>query len=147
MFTYEVTVDPAQADVDAVMRTLIGASREAYPGDDKLINWAIFLTDAATGEKTGGGATGYAVHDWMYVQFIAVPQEQRGRGIGRELMLRVETFAREHGLIGIFLDTFEFQARPFYEKLGYSLFGQIEDHPRGLHRYFLKKRLDIGAPR
>ena len=78
----------------------------------------------------------------MYVQFLGVPPELRGHGVGRELMQRVETLGRERGLIGVFLDTFEFQARPFYEKLGYSLFGTIDDHPRGQHRYFLQKRLD-----
>ncbi len=82
----------------------------------------------------------------MYVQFLAVPPRLRGQGLGRALMQRAEAFGRERGIIGIYLDTFEFQSRGFYEKLGYSLFGQIEDHPRGLHRYFLQKRLDASLP-
>jgi hypothetical protein len=40
----------------------------------------------------------------------------------------------------LWLDTFSFQARPFYEKLGYEVFGQLEDYPRGHSRYFLQKR-------
>lgn len=146
MFTYEVKLDPPEAEVDAVMQVIIAADREAYKSAESFFNWAIFLTDAESGAHTGGGVTGYAVYDWMYVQFLAVPPRLRGQGVGRALMQRAEAFGRERGIIGIYLDTFEFQSRGFYEKLGYSLFGQIEDHPRGLHRYFLQKRLDASLP-
>ena len=146
MFTYEVKLDPPEAEVDAVMQVIIAADREAYKNAESFFNWAIFLTDAESGAQTGGGVTGYAVYDWMYVQFLAVPPRLRGQGVGRALMQRAEAFGRERGIIGIYLDTFEFQSRGFYEKLGYSLFGQIEDHPRGLHRYFLQKRLDASLP-
>ena len=44
------------------------------------------------------------------------------------------------------MDTFSFQARPFYEKLGYRVFGQLPDYPRGQTRYFLAKALPGGAP-
>ena len=56
-------------------------------------------------------------------------------------MQKAEQIALEHGCVGVWLDTFAFQARPFYEKLGYTCFGQIDDHPRGSARYFLQKRL------
>jgi len=138
MFGYEVKLDPPQAEVDRVMQTIISS----YASDHRPLEWAIFTTDAATGRQNGGGATGYAVYDWAYIQFFAVPAELRGKGLGRELMDRVEAFARERGLTGLFLDTFEFQARGFYEKLGFTLFGSIEDHPKGQSRYFLQKRLD-----
>ena len=49
--------------------------------------------------------------------------------------------ARARGAVGVWLDTFSFQHRPFYEARGYELFGEIADHPRGERRYFLKKLL------
>jgi len=39
------------------------------------------------------------------------------------------------------LDTYSFEARPFYEKLGYELFATLEDYPPGCCKYFLKKTL------
>ena len=45
------------------------------------------------------------------------------------------------GCVGARLDTFEFQAPGFYEKLGYTRFGRIDDHPRGYSRFFMQKRL------
>jgi hypothetical protein len=39
------------------------------------------------------------------------------------------------------LDTFDFQARDFYERNGYELFGALDDCPPGHKRYYLKKAL------
>jgi hypothetical protein len=39
------------------------------------------------------------------------------------------------------LDTFDFQARGFYERNGYELFGTLDDCPPGHKRYYLKKAL------
>ena len=53
----------------------------------------------------------------------------------------VRLAASPRGLAGLWLDTFAFQAKDFYEKLGFSVFGEIDDHPRGSRRHFLMKRL------
>ena len=91
------------------------------------------------GELTGGlyGTTGF---DWLAVELLFVPEALRGSGIGAQLLGRAEETARERGCIGAWLDTFSFQARGFYEKLGYELAGTIPDHPVGGARYFLMKR-------
>ena len=91
-----------------------------------------------------GGLAGWTTYDWFFVVGLVVPQALRGQGLGRELMQRAEAFAREQGMIGLWLDTFDFQARGFYEKLGFTVFGTIEDHPVGGRRYFLNKR--FGQP-
>jgi hypothetical protein len=36
----------------------------------------------------------------------------------------------ERGHSGVWVDTFEFQAPGFYQKLGYEVFGVLPDHPR-----------------
>jgi ribosomal protein S18 acetylase RimI-like enzyme len=56
-------------------------------------------------------------------------------------MQQAEDIAREAGCAGIWLDTYEFQARGFYEKLGYTVFGELPDHPAGMKRFFMMKRL------
>jgi GNAT superfamily N-acetyltransferase len=64
----------------------------------------------------------------------------RGKGIGRELMRRAEALARERGCHSAWLDTFSFQSRRFYEKLGYEEFGRL-DYPPDHQRHFMRKRL------
>jgi len=67
--------------------------------------------------------------------------KEPGQGLGRKLIEQVEELARENGLRGVFLDTFEFQARPFYEKLGFTTFGTLENAVGDGARYFMQKRL------
>lgn len=128
-------------DIDVIRVGLIAANREASGRIAGYHPFVFHLIDPATG-KPVGGATGHGSFDWVFVELLHVPKALQGQGHGTRLMAEIESFARERGLIGVWLDTFSFQARPFYEKLGYSVFGTIEDHPAGGARYFLKKRLD-----
>lgn len=89
---------------------------------------------------TVGGLWGETALDWLHVDLLAVPESMRGQDVGTALMQRAEAIARERGCVGAWLDTFAFQARGFYEKLGYEVFGDIPDHPVGGARYFLRKR-------
>ncbi|MBY9063721.1 GNAT family N-acetyltransferase [Sphingomonas yunnanensis] len=89
-----------------------------------------------------GGLWGAASYRWLFVQYLALPAERRGRGEGGALMRTAEAEAARLGCVGVWLDTFSFQARGFYEKLGYALFGTIDDYPPGESRYFLAKRID-----
>ena len=59
-------------------------------------------------------------------------------------MRRAEDEARRRGCRGIWLDSFTFQAPGFYQRLGYEIFGALDDYPPGDKRCFLRKRLDVG---
>lgn len=135
--------DPEQADEDVVVEGLRAFNVEAG-GPSGYEPIALLLMD--DDGQAIGGLTGWAGYDWLFVKLLHVPGPMRGQGWGRELMNRAEIYAREAGLVGIWLDTFEFQARGFYEKLGFSVFGTLEDHPLGSRRYFLSKRFESQAP-
>lgn len=100
---------------------------------------AIAVLDPA-GSTIGGlwGSTGY---EWLFTQLLVVPAELRGRGLGSELMRMAEAEAVRRGCHGAWLDTFEFQARGFYEKLGYQCFAELPAYPTGYARFFMKKSL------
>ena len=132
-------LNPLARDV-AVIRNGLRAYNQQQTGSIRREEIALLLHDA-DGEAVGG-LTATAVLDWLFIEWLHVPAELRGKGHGRDLIERAETFARERGLLGVWLDTFSFQARPFYEKLGYRVFGTLEDHPVGGARYFLSKRFD-----
>jgi GNAT superfamily N-acetyltransferase len=82
------------------------------------------------------GATGYG---WLFTQLLVVPDAARGRGVGTRLMQMAEQEAKARGCHSAWLDTFEFQARPFYERLGYVCFGELPNYPIGFTRFFMKK--------
>jgi len=87
------------------------------------------------------GLSGKSVFRWLYIDTLGVAEEWRGRGLGRRLMLEAEHIAGDQGFYGIWLNTFSFQAPEFYKKLGYEVFGTLNDFPPGEARYFLAKRL------
>ena len=91
-----------------------------------------------------GGACGRCFGGWYYLHLLFLPEDMRGTGLGSGLLTRLEAEAQDRGCIGAWVSTFSFQARPFYEKHGYALFGSIEDHPPGHARYFLSKRFNQG---
>jgi GNAT superfamily N-acetyltransferase len=101
---------------------------------------AIFLSDPDT-EETLGGLWGWTSFSFLHVDVLFIPESLRGTGLGRSLMQRAEAEAIQRGCRGAWLDTFSFQARGFYERLGYELLGSIDDYPPGHSRYFLKKTL------
>lgn len=136
---FEEKLAPTAADVDAVVAALV-ASEAAAGRDGGYQPYSILLRDSADGPVTGG-LYGYVLFDWLFIQYVAVPLDRQRQGIGGRLMSKAEAWARQRGLAGMWLDTFSFQARSFYERLGFSLVGEIGDHPRGASRLFLAKRL------
>ncbi len=85
------------------------------------------------------GAQCASAWDWMHVKLLWVQEDHGQKGLGTRLMSEIETEAKQRGCVGIHLDTFEFQALTFYQKLGYQIFGEIDDHPKGYKRFYLKK--------
>jgi GNAT superfamily N-acetyltransferase len=88
-----------------------------------------------------GGLIGHTKWRWLYVSKLWVADSMRGKGCGAQLMAAAEDLARSRGCTDVSLDTFEFQARPFYERLGYKLFGTLEGFPPGYRQFYLTKHL------
>jgi GNAT superfamily N-acetyltransferase len=95
---------------------------------------------------TIGGFWGVSLFRWLHVEMLLVPEPMRGQGIGSALMAMAESEARTRGCLGMHVDTFSFQAGPFYEKMGFSQFGVLDDCPPGYRRLFLQKRLAPKCP-
>jgi GNAT superfamily N-acetyltransferase len=79
-------------------------------------------------------------HECLFISAFFIEEKYRRLGIGRALLRSVETMAKSSGIKLIHLDTFSFQAKDFYLKNGYEIFGILENCPRGHTRYYLQKR-------
>ena len=93
-----------------------------------------------------GGLLGQIWAQWLYIAELAVREPFRGRGYGTKLLSRAEQYALERSCGNAWLSTFSFQARPFYERFGYQLFGTLEDYPKGHSLFFMTKRLADASP-
>ena len=89
-----------------------------------------------------GGAIGYIEYEWYFLDKLYINEKYRGKGIGKMLIYNIEKFSKENFLVGIRMGTWDFQAKSFYEKLGYEVFGKIKDCPPDTIHYDLKKVID-----
>ncbi|MBD2076391.1 putative N-acetylmannosamine-6-phosphate 2-epimerase [Phormidium sp. FACHB-592] len=79
--------------------------------------------------------------NWLLIDFLWVHEAHRYQGYGRQLIELAEQEAKKRGCVFARLGTFSFQARGFYEKLGYQVVAQWDDYPPGQTQYWLKKPL------
>ncbi len=119
--------DVADEDVRSKIVAPLVAYNESKAGPSSFRPLVVTLI---TDEMVAGGLWGYTSYGWLFTQLLVVPASLRGVGIGRQLMELAETH--------------EFQARAFYERIGYVPFGQLSDYPLGFSRTFLQKRLAPG---
>ena len=111
----------------------------AQTGDSNLQKLVIHARNEQ-GEMMGG-LVGTYLWGWLHIDTLFIAEPFRHRCIGTQLMLAAEADARARGICNVHLETMSFQARPFYEKLGYVVFGTLENFPPGHEQYYLRKTL------
>ena len=75
----------------------------------------------------------------LYIDVLWVKEEYRKEGLGSKILNEIEKVAKDKGCYLIHLDTFDFQAKDFYLKHGYDIFGILDECPQKHKRYFMKK--------
>jgi ribosomal protein S18 acetylase RimI-like enzyme len=130
--------DPPKEDARFVVDSLVAFNRSRAP-DPAWDHLRFFLRDEQG--AIHGGLLGEIYFGWLYVSILWVAEAHRGGGWGQRLLARAEAEGAARGCHSVWLDTFSFQAPGFYQKLGYEVFGTLDDYPPGHTRYFLRKRL------
>lgn len=97
----------------------------------------VFIRD--TKGQLVGGLTAATYWECLSIDDLWVDESFRGQGLGRELMQIAEEEALRRGIVFAFLTTFSFQARGFYEKLGFQVVGELTDYPPGESYFTLRK--------
>lgn len=127
---------------DEVLKALIAGMKvfnnAAVPG---LTSHKIVAAIRDHAGKVIGGVIGRLSADSVYMEVVYNDEAVRGTGMGREAMLLAEAEAKRLGATESWLYTMSFQARPFYEKLGYTQFGELNWHGGQHKRHFMRKDL------
>lgn len=135
---FEIQISNDTADHDAVLNALLAfnATQVGASGKTELT----FQIKDSSG-KLIAGANGFTHWNYFFLAHLWVSDQLRGKGVGRQLMERIEAEAKARNCDHLWLDTFSFQAAGFYEKLGYNRFGTLDNYPTGSQRHFYSKRL------
>jgi GNAT superfamily N-acetyltransferase len=139
-FEIAVTEDPGKEVISSLAKRLehFNEIQSGYPNHFRQL--AILVSNSSTNEIVGG-LWGQTAMSFLHIYLLYLPEDLRGNGLGQQLMARAEEEAVRRGCCGSWLDTFSFQAPSFYERLGYTVVGSIENFPPGHTRYFMKKTL------
>lgn len=130
---------PDAGDMQALVKGLSAYNAEQANGDTP--NYLVATVKDDDG-KLVGGLLGATYLGWLQIQVVWLDGSVRGLGYGSELMGIAEREGLRRGVQNAFVETLSFQALPFYEKLGYTVFSRLADFPPGGARYALTKKLE-----
>jgi GNAT superfamily N-acetyltransferase len=131
-------IEQPDAHLCQVIEAKLMAYNFAHLGYKKI---PVALVDYDDNKEMLCAALAKVYGQWFLLEYLWVDERLRGQGKGSEMLARLEQVAREKGCRYILLDTLDFQAKPFYEKHGYSLQWQQDNYPEHGHKYFLLKTL------
>ena len=138
---YEITFEENPADEKLqILSEGIDQYTQSKIGGNGNIQLTFFLRDKE-GLIVGGVHGNYSKFGWLYISTLWVSERVRGSDYGTQLMKHIEGEAIKAGCINAYLDTFSFQAKPFYEKHGYKVKMTLVAHPVSCERYYLTKKL------
>jgi GNAT superfamily N-acetyltransferase len=108
-----------------------------------MVNWGPTAFTVVLRDENGGvrgGAHGVVRMGAVEIRSVWIDGDLRGQGFGAKIVRAVEEEARRLGARAALLDSYEFQALGFYEKLGYASFGSFT-YPDGVSRFYLSRAL------
>ncbi|MDR5856705.1 GNAT family N-acetyltransferase [Caballeronia sp. LZ062] len=86
-----------------------------------------------------GGLAGFTAWNWLFVKWLWIREDARGRGLARRALEAAEAEARKRGCRAAWLDTLNPQARDLYARCGYQTFGELARFHGERSRYFMQK--------
>ena len=140
-----VLTDKPDHQLRTAIDTLLGQFNEERSSHAAVSRpLALILSLPGSNEVAGGlwGTTGW---NDLHIELLFVPQRMRGSGLGRELLGCAENEAILLGCGHVRLDSFSFQARGFYGRLGYAAFGELGNYPHNHKRFFMTKTLGLNG--
>lgn len=129
---------PSHQEKDVIINGLWEHNSNFHPVEIKQ-----FLINIADEKGTvKGGLIAQTWWDALEVQYLWIDALYRGKGYGKEMMQLAEAEARQRGCHMAYVDTFNFQAKGFYEKLGYIEWGSLDGFAGKFKRIYLRKNLN-----
>lgn len=132
-----------QEDSNYIINKLVEYNLSEVPQTQEVAYvWINKIIENDKKEVVGGILAKMYCWNVIYIDALWIDKSYRKCGIGEKLLLEIENIAKEENCYLIHLDTFDFQAKDFYLKYGYEIFGVLDECPKNHKRYFLKKYLE-----
>lgn len=137
---YELIEAPTEKESSELSRKFHEFVNSKTPLPDESEDKKFIINVRDSERELIAGISANAYWDGLEIEILWVDHSHRGTGLGSELLRKAEQYGKEQGAVISFLKTVE--AKNFYERYGYQVFGVLEDRPIGSVLYHMKKRLD-----
>lgn len=139
--------------IDAEFREVIYSELRAYNrehnggfyaaiGDPANAAQPLFVAAVDSQQRPLGGLFAETQLAWLKIDIMAVRSDARRLGVGRMLLETAEKEAIRRGCRHAVVDTMDYQAPAFYQKLGYQTVGRLDDWDSAGHaKLYLVKSL------
>ncbi|MDR3596733.1 GNAT family N-acetyltransferase [Clostridium sp.] len=132
----------ADKDAELIIDNLVEYNLSKVPLKQAVpFLWINRVIKNEDGEIVAGILSKMYCWNCLYIDTLWVKEDHRQDGIGTILLREIERIAKENKCYLIHLDTFDFQAKGFYIKRGYEIFGQLDECPQEHTRFFMKKNI------
>lgn len=138
----EITTQPDQGAAQALQQGIIDFNRAKIPDlepHENEVKFFVFVSDKS--EEIIGGIRATCFWNTLHIELFWLSEKCRGKGIGKKLIDAAEGFAKENTCDKAFVETTSWQAKPFYEKMGYHLMATLNGRPKGHASHYLTKNL------
>lgn len=106
------------------------------------VDYNDFCFVAKDDDKVIGILVGHSYYNEVHITDLIVIEEYRSKGVGTELIRRVEQEFTGRNFENINLTTFAFQAPEFYKKMGFEVEHVRKSSDEKLTKYFLIKHIN-----
>ena len=130
--------EPSKEDKDVMIQGLL--SHHADKGHVRKTTTFSFLLKNQE-DKVVGMVIATVLWNGMEINSLWVDESIRNQGWGEKLMNIAEEEGKNRGCTVSYTNTFDWQAPKFYEKLGYTLYGKLDDFPKGSSLSYYSKQL------
>ena len=131
--------DCVDLDAQKILSDGLATFNEQATGYHDRLPLTVLVKDPHT-QQVLGGITGRSAFGMAFLDLFHLPEHLRGSGLGSRLLQAFENEARRRGCRTAVLYTLSFQAPGFYEKHGWTRFGELPCEPPGSSRVFLSKQ-------
>jgi GNAT superfamily N-acetyltransferase len=139
------TDDPDDQHAQALLVNLSRFNRAHVPNLPKADDSVAFnIIATSDDDRLVGGIRAVCFWNTVHIDLFWVDDTERSKGIGLSLLSACEDRALAEGCNNAYVETFSWQAQPFYERNGYQLLGTIDGRPEGHSTHYLSKKLNHG---
>jgi len=131
--------DPTNSKVEEILFKGINEEAKKVRGLNPIISFCFSLENSE--KKILGGINGFAYYGCLYVDMLWIDEKLRNKGFGSKLMQKAEEFGKNQNCSFSTVNTMDFEALPFYQKLEYQIEFIRDGYDKNSKMYMLRKAL------